>query len=57
MALPVYICPTDKVFAWTDIALNGTLSSAWTPMTQQMVIEGRNLEGANTLSCFARNAG
>jgi hypothetical protein len=44
MALPVYICPTDEVFAWTDIALTGTLFSAWIPMTRLMVIVGGNLE-------------
>jgi hypothetical protein len=40
----VCICPTDALFARTDIALTGTLSSAWTLMTRLMVTGGGNLE-------------
>jgi hypothetical protein len=56
MAVPVYISPTDEVFAWTDIALTGTLSSAWTPMAQLMVVGGGNPQAPSANSVmFCKN--
>jgi hypothetical protein len=58
MALPVYICPTDTVFAWTEIALTGALSCALTPMTRLMVIGGGNLEGPSAnIAMLCKNCG
>jgi hypothetical protein len=46
------------MFAWTDIALTGTLSSAWTPMTRLMVTGGGNLEAPSVnIVMLCKNCG